>query len=217
MVEGLSLLGGGRAGGPAIQAVSGLTRAASPTSLLKVGPTGSTQSATDLVKLGGGRMGVRAGAGLALSDLTLFAGTPQEITAKVLTQPTLEVLAGGDEKHSRVTYRPAVLSVRSGGRLVESLDGEHADVSLSLLGRLAADRPASLLSVRLSLGTPTQKVDGASVSGTSAPLVRRTHRERVVSSTVMSRIGNRTLSRPRLSTSSAPRASKEAGTSVAQR
>ncbi|BCJ45663.1 hypothetical protein GCM10010168_59160 [Actinoplanes ianthinogenes] len=170
MIEGLSLLGGGRAGGPAIQAVSELTRAASPTSLLKVGPTGSTQSATDLVKLGGGRIGVRAGAGLALSDLTLFAGTPQEITAKVLTQPTLEVVAGGDEKHSRVTYQPAVLSVRSGGKLVESLDAKHADVSLSLLGRLTADRPASLLSVRLSLGTPTQKVDGASVSATAASL-----------------------------------------------
>ncbi|BCY06864.1 hypothetical protein [Actinoplanes sp. L3-i22] len=169
MVEGLSILGGAGTT-PAIQAVSGLTHLPSRTSLLKVGPTGSTQSATDLVKLGGGRIGVRSGAGIALSDLTLFGGTPQEITAKVLNQPTLEAVAGGDRKHSKVTYQPAVLAVTAAGKPLTGLDSEHSSVSLSLLGKLAADRPAALLSVRLSLGEANQKITDSDVRADAAAL-----------------------------------------------
>ncbi|GIF04368.1 serine/threonine-protein kinase [Actinoplanes siamensis] len=168
MVEGLSVLGGTRTV-PAIQAVSA-TQAASRTSLLRVGPTGSTQSATDLVELAGGRIGVRSGAGIALGGLTLFAGTPQEISAKVVTQPTLEVVAGGSRKRSTVTYRPAVLAVTSAGKAVPGLDGDHTSVSLDLLGKMAADRPASRLSVRLSLGSPNQEITDAEVRADAAAL-----------------------------------------------
>jgi hypothetical protein len=169
MIEGLSVLGGAGTA-PAMQAVSDLTHATSRTSLLMVGPAGSTQSATDVVGLGGGRIGVRAGAGVSLGDLTLFGGTPQEITAKVVNQPTLEVVAAGDRRHSSVTYRPAVLSVTAAGKPVTGLDSSHSSVSLSLLGKLAADRPASLLSVRLSLGESHQKITGEGVRAQAAAL-----------------------------------------------
>ncbi|WP_436521554.1 hypothetical protein [Actinoplanes sp. HUAS TT8] len=169
MIEGLSILGGAGTS-PAIQAVNDLTHVSSRTSLLKVGPTGSTQSATDLVKVGGGRIAVRSGAGVSLSDLTLFGGTPQEITAKVINQPTLEAIASGDRKNSAVHYKPAVLSITHAGQPVTGLDSSHSSVSLSLLGKLAADRPASLLAVRLSLGEPTRKITETGVRAEAASL-----------------------------------------------
>ncbi|ATO81270.1 hypothetical protein ACWT_1855 [Actinoplanes sp. SE50] len=169
MVQGLSLLGG--AGGvPAIQAVDALTHLTRRTSLLTVGPTGSTRSATALVKLGGGRIGVRSGAGVALGDVILFSGTPQEITAKVINQPTLEVVAGGDRKHSTVTYQPATLAVTSAGKPVPGLTGDQTSVSLNLLGRLAADRPASPLSVRISVGKVTRHLSDTVVRAEAASL-----------------------------------------------
>ncbi|GIF12133.1 hypothetical protein [Actinoplanes teichomyceticus] len=169
MIQGLSVLGGAGTT-PAIQAVSKHGHTGRRTSLLKVGPTGSTQSATDLVKLRGGRIGVRSCAGVALGNLTLFAGTPQEITAKVISQPRLEAVAGGDRQHSAVTYRPAVLSVTSGGKPVTGLDGEHDSVSVDLLGRMAADRPAAPLTVRLSLGSPSQEIGDSQVRAQAAAL-----------------------------------------------
>ncbi|MFI1987813.1 hypothetical protein [Actinoplanes sp. NPDC020271] len=169
MIEGLSVLGG-TGSGPAMQAVSNLTHTARRTSLLKVGPTGSTRSATDVIALGGGRIGVRAGSGVSLGDLTLFGGTPQEITAKVVSQPTLEVMAGGDRKHSSVTYRPAALSVTSAGKPVTGVDDSHSNVTLNLLGKLADDRPASLLTVRLSVGGHNQRITDSGVRADAAAL-----------------------------------------------
>ncbi|MEV6349256.1 hypothetical protein [Actinoplanes sp. NPDC051851] len=155
MLGGLALLGGAGSS-PAIQAVDSGTLISRKTSLLKVGPTGSTQSATDLVTLGGGRIGVRSGAGISLGDLTLFGGTPQQISVKVISQPTLEVVAGGDRRHSRVAYQAAVLEITSADGEVTTLDESRAAVSLSLLGRMSAAGSGSLLGVRLSLGEPTQ-------------------------------------------------------------
>ncbi|WIM98328.1 hypothetical protein ACTOB_001926 [Actinoplanes oblitus] len=212
MLEGLGILGGGGSG-TVVQAAGGRTGlpVGGRTSLLKVGPTGSAQSASDVVRAGGGRVGVRSGAGLALAGLTLFEGTPQEITAKVLTQPTLEVVAGGKP---RVNYRPAVLSIRSAGKAVGGLDAGHGSVSLSLLGRLAQDRPASLLSVRLSLGEPTRRIQGASVSAEVASVrvevrLGAAHLLDValgylsVSATAPCRVGS-AVSRPRASAAEAP-------------
>jgi hypothetical protein len=169
MLAGVSLLGGG-SGVPGMQAVDRTSGAARPTSLLRIGPTGSTQSAADVVRLGDGRRGVRAGAGVALSDLALFAGTPQEISLKVVTQPTLTVVAGGSKARSRVTYRPAVLAVMAGGEPVATMDSTDAGVSLSLRGRLSGDRSTALLTVRLSLGGPTQEITGDTVRAEAAAL-----------------------------------------------
>jgi hypothetical protein len=140
-----------------------------PTSLLRIGPTGSTQSATDLVSLRHGRVGVRSGAGVALGDLSLFPGTPQEISVKVVTQPTLEVVAGGRPGDTEVSYRPAVLRVTTAGKPVHVLKDSGAVLSLGLLGG-AAQGPPAALEVRVSLGDVRESHRGRQVSAEAATL-----------------------------------------------
>ncbi|WP_430784976.1 hypothetical protein [Actinoplanes sp. G11-F43] len=158
MLGGLSVLDGS-GDYPAIR--TGTKR----TSLLKIGPVGSAQSATDLVDLGRGRTGVRAGAGVALSDLSLFAGTPQQISIRVVSQPTLEAISGG--ARPKVTYRPAVLEVNAAGKPTHVLKDSGATVSLGLLGGVDPARP-SALEARISLGEVKQNVDGRQVRAEAA-------------------------------------------------
>ncbi|SNY54421.1 hypothetical protein [Paractinoplanes atraurantiacus] len=179
MVAGVQLLsGGGRT--PALQALRRPGDTARKTSLLRLGPTGSTQSATDLVRLGDGRRGVSAAAGVALSDLTLFGGTPQEVSIKVVTQPTLTVVATGDRKRSSVEYRPALLKVTAAGKPIATLDTADAGIGVDLFGGLtpksatgaeagAAVEPA-LLSTRISLGSPRQAIGDRDVRAEVAAL-----------------------------------------------
>ncbi|WP_166661286.1 hypothetical protein [Paractinoplanes brasiliensis] len=178
MLAGAQFLGGGGAT-PAIRAMRpagtgaapgiGAVRpagAGEPTSLLKLGPAGSTQSATDLVRRKG-RLAVTAAAGVALSDLTLFAGTAQEVSIKVVTQPTLTVTATGERAHDEVVYRPAVLKVAAAGKPLATLDTSDTSVGVELRGGLTA---ASLLSARISLGAPRQERAGRSVRAEAAAL-----------------------------------------------
>ncbi|MEU4623010.1 hypothetical protein AB0G04_23935 [Actinoplanes sp. NPDC023801] len=146
---------------------SGMTAGNRRTSLLRIGPTGSTQSATDLIALGNGRAGVRSGAGVALGDISLLAGTPQAISIKVVTQPTLEVVAGGD-RH-RVSYRPAVLEVATAGKPVQVLKDSGATISLGLLGSVGRGAPAAL-EARISLGEVRQSRSGRQVQAEAAAL-----------------------------------------------
>ncbi|BEL08786.1 hypothetical protein Q0Z83_069770 [Actinoplanes sichuanensis] len=134
-----------------------------PTSLLRIGPTGSAQSATDLVDLRHGRVGVRSGAGVSLGDLSLFPGTPQEISIKVVNQPTLEVVAGSRPGETDVNYRPAVLRITTAGRPVQVLKDAGAAVSLGLLTGTAQGPPAAL-EVRFTLGEVRDGQRGRQVS-----------------------------------------------------
>jgi hypothetical protein len=146
---------------------SGMTAGGHRTSLLRIGPTGSAQSATDLIMLGNGRVGVRSGAGVALGDISLLAGTPQEISIKVVTQPTLEVVAG-DGRH-RVTYRPAVLQVTTAGKPVRVLKDSGASVSLGLVGGVGQGAPAAL-EARITLGEVRESRGGRQVQAEVATL-----------------------------------------------
>ncbi len=167
MLAGVSVLDGSR-GAPGMRAVDRTGGATHRTSLLRLGPTGSTQSGTEVVRLPGGRLGVSAGAGVALTDVTLFGGTPQEISVKVVTQPTLTVVAGGGRGHSSVTYRPAVLDVTAAGRPVTTLTAAGDSVGLDLFGRMSSAARPALFSVRLSLGRPTQQVTDRAVRAEAA-------------------------------------------------
>ncbi|XVU22582.1 hypothetical protein ACQPZJ_35705 [Actinoplanes sp. CA-054009] len=199
MLAGVQLLnGGGRT--PALQALRHSGDTARKTSLLRLGPTGSTQSATDLVRLGDDRRGVSAAAGVALSDLTLFDGTPQEVSIKVVTQPTLTAVATGDRDSSSVTYRPAVLKVTAAGKPIANLDTADTSVGVDLFAGLSAapgtaadpetaTGPATgdgsrtraetsagttlkpaLLSARISLGGPRQVIGDRDVRAEAAAL-----------------------------------------------
>ncbi|MFC6569174.1 hypothetical protein [Actinoplanes utahensis] len=162
MLGGLSVLDGSGTG-PAM--LAGDRR----TSLLRIGPTGSAQSAADLVRLPDGSVGVRSSAGVAVGDLSLFAGTPQEISVKVITQPTLEAVAGGDRATSAVTYRPAVLRVSAAGKPAHVLKDSGAAVSLGLLGGVERYSPAAL-EVRVSLGEVRQSYRARQVRAEAATL-----------------------------------------------
>ena len=162
MLGGLSVLDGN---GAAPAMLAGNRR----TSLLKIGPIGSAQSATDLIALPGGHVGVRSAAGVAVGDLSLFAGTPREISVKVITQPTLEVVAAGNRAGSTVTYRPAVLQVATAGKPAHILKDSGASVSLGLLGAVGHGSPAAL-EVRVSLGRVTQSYHGRQVQADAATL-----------------------------------------------
>ncbi|GLY07396.1 hypothetical protein [Actinoplanes sp. NBRC 101535] len=165
MLTGLSVLGGSPQA-PAVQAVDGLL-GVKKTSLLKVGPVGSTQSATDLVRLPAGKVGVRASAGVSLAGLTLFGGSEQEIAVKVISQPTLQVTAGASPA---VDYRPATLEVSHHGKVVRVLKDTGADVSLDLVGSVGAGKRTAL-AVRLTLGEVQKKNAGREV-GAEAATVR---------------------------------------------
>ncbi|MEU4563360.1 hypothetical protein AB0F72_33685 [Actinoplanes sp. NPDC023936] len=172
MLAGLSVLGG-KHGAPVLHAVDDVTHMSQKTSLLRVGPSGSTQSATDLVRIKGGQVGVRAGAGAALGDLSLFAGTPHEIGIKVVNQATLEVVAAADQHRSRVDYKPAVLKVSSGGKQVSMLKDAGADVSLGVDGSLSlpgGHHEKSGIAVRVSVGQPTSDIGKRTVSAEAATL-----------------------------------------------
>ncbi|MEU4161416.1 hypothetical protein [Actinoplanes sp. NPDC026670] len=158
MLSGLSVLDGAiNAGGR-------------PTSLLRIGPTGSVQSATDLVDLRNGRVGVRSGAAVALGDLSLFHGTPQEISIKVVNQPALEVVAGSRPGETGVDYRPAVLRITTAGRPAQVLKDPGASVSLGLLSGVRQGPPAAL-EVRVTLGEARENQRGRQVSA-EAPTLR---------------------------------------------
>ncbi|GAA1629920.1 hypothetical protein [Actinoplanes couchii] len=156
MLAGLSILDGMHAGGQR-------------TSLLRIGPAGSAQSATDLIDLGRGRLGVRSGAGVALTELALFAGTAQQVTIRVVSQPTLEAISGGERGRPAVTYRPAVLEVKAAGKPARLLKDAGADVSVGLLGGLEPGKP-SPLEARVSLGGVRQKVKGLQVKAEAETL-----------------------------------------------
>ncbi|MDQ7910429.1 hypothetical protein RB614_38640 [Phytohabitans sp. ZYX-F-186] len=170
----VKVLGGGGTV-PAMQAVTRGTGAARKTSLVRLGPSIAAQTTTDVVPLGRDRTGVAAGAGAALTDLSLFAGTAQEISVKVVTQPKLIAVASGSAKDSVVSYQPAVLKVTAAGQPVANLDSAGTSVSLDLFGRLApgystARRGSSLLTVRLSLGDLRQEVTDRKVTAEAASL-----------------------------------------------
>ena len=158
------------AGGGTLPALRAMTRAGDAgerTSLMRLGPAGAARSATDLVRLDGGRIALSAAADAALSDLTLFGGTPQEVSVEVVTQPALTVVAAGDSDHSTVRYRPAELRVTAAGRPVTTLAAADDSVGVTLRGGLAA--PA-LLTARLTLGGPRQEITGKGVRAEAAAL-----------------------------------------------
>lgn len=158
---------------PGVEAVNRATGAGRRTSLLRLGPSAAAQSATDVVRVSADRVGVAAGAGVALSDLTLFDGTNQEISVKVVTQPKLIAVAGGSRDASAVTYQGPVLDVTAAGKNVASLDTTNASVTLDLFGRAAPagrSRPPALLSVRLSLGGLRQEITDDRVAAEAASL-----------------------------------------------
>lgn len=141
------------------------------TSLLRVRSAGASQAFTELIRLPGNRVGVAAGAGSSLAEVSLFEGTAAEVSVKVVSQPRLLAVAGGARARSLVDYRPAVLEVTAAGSPVASLSAEKVSTDVYVNASLRGRAPArSLLSVRVSIGELGRTVTGTAVSAEAATM-----------------------------------------------
>jgi hypothetical protein len=156
----LSTLGGALSGGtkPAADGAG---------SLVSVPNTLSARSVVQLVDLpGSANKAVQSTSTMQVANVKLLAGTPFEIQIRVVSQPTLQVTATGDESTSTVRYTAPVLAVEQGGKSLGQLDAANPQLdipigiplapgapSLPIIGGLLADgQQATAALNRLDLG-----------------------------------------------------------------
>ncbi|UVS76617.1 hypothetical protein [Actinokineospora sp. UTMC 2448] len=130
LVEGLKELGGplstlgGVLGGP------GSTGSGS---LLSLPNTLSARSVVKLVDIPGSKnKAVQSTSTLQVAAVKLLAGTPFEITVKVVSQPTLQVTSTGDKATSTVAYTAPVLEVTQGGKSLGRLDAANPKLDIPI-------------------------------------------------------------------------------------
>lgn len=126
---------------------------------------GATVNATGSVELhtvpGQATDGVVSTATTQLTAVTLFRGTPQELTINVVAPPTITAIATGRAGGASVSYSEPILQIVQGGKVIGTLDSKNLDFTLPLgLGSL-------------SLGTltgVTQSADGTQAAGNAVLL-----------------------------------------------
>lgn len=121
---------------------------------------------------------VRATSEFSLADITLFAGTPQELRIEVVSEPTLTATSTGDPRTSKVTYQAPVLRVSRGGEVLYTLDaanpqfelpigipmpGSGADSNMPLVGHPETGHVLDIGVLELSLAKLTKDKVGAEV------------------------------------------------------
>ncbi|GAA0606081.1 hypothetical protein GCM10010174_23710 [Kutzneria viridogrisea] len=95
-------------------------------SLLSLPNTLSSRSVVKLVDIPGSKnKAVQSTSTLQVASVKILAGTPMEIDINVVSQPTLQVTSGGDEKSSSVAYTAPVLQVVQGGKTLGTLDAAN--------------------------------------------------------------------------------------------
>jgi hypothetical protein len=131
----LSTLGGALSGGskPAADGAG---------SLVSLPNTLSARSVVRLVDIPGSpNKAVQSTSTMQVAAVKLLAGTPFEITVRVVSQPTLQVTSTGDEKTSTVKYTAPVLAVEQGGRTLGQLDAANPRFDIPVGIPLAAGAP----------------------------------------------------------------------------
>ena len=92
-------------------------------SVLDLPHTALAQSRTDIVKVHGQRgLGVTSLARVSAAQLTIFRGTPQQHTIKIISPPTLTATATGTHRSSVQYTSPIVEVVDAQGRKLHRLD-----------------------------------------------------------------------------------------------
>lgn len=134
------------------------------TALVRVPANLRSRTGTALVRDGGVVRSV-ATASAGLADIRLFAGTPTEITVKVIKAPALTVGTGGSAGTTTVEYASPVLQVSGPGIGSRRIDapGESLDLGLpsSTAGRDAAKARANAERLPLVSGDPLAEAIGA--------------------------------------------------------
>lgn len=131
----LSTLGGALSGGskPAADGAG---------SLVSLQNTLSARSVVRLVDIPGSQnKAVQSTSTMQVAALKLLAGTPFEIQIKVVSQPTLQVTATGDEKTSTVRYTAPVLEITQGGTSLGRLDAANPKLDIPVGIPLATGAP----------------------------------------------------------------------------
>lgn len=132
----LSTLGGALSGG-AKPAAGGAG------SLVSLPNTLSARSVVRLVDIPGSEnKAVQSTSTMQVAALKLLAGTPFEITIRVVSQPTLQVTSTGDEKTSTVKYTAPVLAVEQGGKVIGQLDAANPKFDIPVGIPLAPGAPS---------------------------------------------------------------------------
>jgi hypothetical protein len=132
----LSTLGGALSGG-AKPAADGAG------SLVSLPNTLSARSVVRLVDIPGSEnKAVQSTSTMQVAALKLLAGTPFEITIRVVSQPTLQVTSTGDEKTSTVRYTAPVLAVEQGGKVIGQLDAANPKFDIPVGIPLAPGAPS---------------------------------------------------------------------------
>lgn len=75
---------------------------------------------------------VRAISEFSLSDITLFAGTPQQLRIEVVSEPKLTATSTGNPETSKVNYQAPVLRVSRDGKELYTLDAAHPEFELPI-------------------------------------------------------------------------------------
>jgi LPXTG-motif cell wall-anchored protein len=99
-------------------------------SLVRVSGLAST-TRTEVVRHNG-TASPAAVASARLDDVELFAGTPSAVSVKVLSQPSLRVVAGGSAAKSTVEYAAPVFEVRVPGQAPVRLDGQRGRIDIAV-------------------------------------------------------------------------------------
>ncbi|MDQ3790351.1 MAG: hypothetical protein M3422_24320, partial [Actinomycetota bacterium] len=114
-------------------------------SLISLPNTLSARSVVRLVDIPGSpNKAVQSTSTMQVAALKLLAGTPFELTIRVVSQPTLQVTSTGDEKTSTVKYTAPVLAVEQGGKVLGQLDAANPkfDIPIGIpLGQGAQSLP----------------------------------------------------------------------------
>ncbi|MDI2032819.1 hypothetical protein QFW96_29650 [Saccharopolyspora sp. TS4A08] len=105
---------------------------------------------------------------LAISEVKLFSGTPQEVSIQVVGKPTLTATATGDPATSRVDYTAPVLRISQGGKELAVLDAANPTQDVPIPAIPGLDRGVLDLGVlRLSVGELKQEAQGTEIRGTA--------------------------------------------------
>ena len=112
---------------------------------------------------------VRSTSELELSQVKLFAGSAQEITVDVLSEPKLSATSTGSAQTSTVEYTAPVLRLTQGGKELGTLDAANPAMNIPMEIPMPGPVPNVLDAgvVKLSLGALQQHKKGNEVSASA--------------------------------------------------
>lgn len=108
---------------------------------------------------------VRSISELELSQVKLFAGSPQEVTVDVLSKPKLTATSTGSADTSTVEYTAPVLRLTQGGKELGTLDAANPTMDIPMPGPVPGVLDAGV--IKLSLGELQQYKTGNEVGGSA--------------------------------------------------